>query len=256
MKAQNLDTKSVEFLVNTTNGLNNAIYNDTSGTLSDESSIFTVNGSKNNAIYANAGTTKTKNTTFNINGSTLNNGILANAGTAVEVKNDSYTQNFTLGSGLTESNGIYINAGTLKVDKVGFLVNGAAADLDKNNAIFIKAAGGQGDITNSHFFIYGDESNGILAEANSSDKLNVTDSSFTVGNGSGTPTGTQKRNNGVYTKRELNSTRTSYTVNGTTSNGIYADGETAGKKFTVDGGTFTINGSYNNGIINKSHATG
>ena len=89
VKNKNLDTKSVQFLVNTTNGLNNAIYNDTSGTLSDESSVFTVNGSKNNAIYANAGTTKTKNTTFNINGSTLNNGIHANAGTAVEVKNDS-----------------------------------------------------------------------------------------------------------------------------------------------------------------------
>ena len=259
VKAQNLDTKSVEFLVNTTNGLNNAIYNETTGTLSDEDSDFTVNGSKNNAIYTKAGTVKTKNTTFKINGTTLNNGIHAATGsTAVEVKNDNYTQNFTLGSGLTESNGIYVNAGTLKVEKVGFLVNGANADLDKNNAIYIDAAGGQADITDdSRFFIYGDESNGILAAASSSNKvLNVTDSSFTVGNGSGTPTGTQKRNNGVYTKRELNSTRTSYTVNGTNSNGIYADGEGSGKKFTVNGGTFTINGSYNNGIINKSHIAG
>ena len=230
------------------------IFADTGNTsVEDEGSTFTLGGNNNNAIYAKAGNVKTTGTNITIGGTTKNNGIFADTGTTkTEVNGPSST--ITVSTGVTESNGIYVNAGTLDVDDVTFNVNvgrtGGAA-YDKNAAIRLTTTGGVSNVNNARITVHGTDSAGIWADAKS-DKLTVSNSNIVIGNGAPLATN-QYRNNGIYRdNRPLDSLNTSYTINGTSSNGVYSKD---GKDVTFNGGTMTINGSYNNGYIDRGTGT-
>ena len=231
------------------------IYADSgSANVEDTDSVFNITaGNNNNALYAKAGNVKTTGTDITIGGTTKNNGIFADTGTTSTTVNGP-NSTIAVSNGVTESNGIYVHAGKLDVDNVTFNVNvgrtGGAAN-DKNAAIRLTTTGGVANVNRAEITVHGTDSAGIWAEAKA-DKLTVSNSNITIGNDAAGATN-QYRNNGIYRDgRPLDSTNTSYTINGSYSNGVYSTG---GQNVTFDGGTMTINGSYNNGYIDKGTAT-
>ena len=250
-------TKSATFKIESTTKGNGIFADGNNAKVEDEGSTFTITGNNNNnGIYATKGDVTTKDTKFVIGGTTKNNGIVAtaNVGTTTVTGTGSNTSKFTINTGVTESNGIYIDKGKLDVDNVTFSINegrtGGAAN-DKNAAIRLTTAAGVANVNRAGITVHGTDSAGIWAEAKS-DKLTVSNSDITIGNGAAGATN-QYRNNGIYRDgRPLDSTNTSYTINGYWSNGVYSTGS---KDVTFDGGTMTINGSNNNGYIDKGTGT-
>ena len=250
-------TKSATFKIESTTKGNGIFADGNNAKVEDEGSTFTITGNNNNnGIYATKGDVTTKDTKFVIGGTTKNNGIVAtaNVGTTTVTGTGSNTSKFTINTGVTESNGIYIDKGKLDVDNVTFSINegrtGGPAG-DKNTAIRLTNKADQDATVNrAYITVHGTDSAGIWSSPHSSAKLNVTNSSITVGNGAGT---NNYNNNGIYSEnRELISTNTSYTINGYWSNGVFATGS---KDVTFNGGTMNINGSGNNGYIDKSTGT-
>jgi len=253
-KSQDTKTNNVTFTISSSTKGTGIFADSSSANVQDTDSIFNItSGNNNNAIYAKAGDVKTTGTDITIGGTTKNNGIFADTGiTSTKVNGPDST--ITINQGITESNGIYVNAGTLDVDDVTFNVNigrtGGAAN-DKNAAIRLTTTGGVSNVNNARITVHGTDSAGIWADAKS-DKLTVSNSNIVIGNGAPLATN-QYRNNGVYrNNRPLDSLNTSYTINGTSSNGVYSTG---GQDVTFNGGTMTINGSNNNGYIDKGTGT-
>ena len=250
----------------------------TGGSATTNGATFTVSGTKAHGINSNAGTAvETNGGWFNITGPEAT-GIYAKAGT-VESKGTNYTigvnkgigiystsnvsqttvkgpnSTITINNGITGSNGLYIDKGKLEVDNVTFSVNslrsGGAAN-DKNAAIRLTAQADDADVkNNTSITVHGTDSAGIWAEAASGKTLNVSNTSFYIGNGA---TGANNyRNNGIYIDgRKLVATNTYYTINGSSSNGVYKSGS---EDLILNGGSMTINGSYNNGYIDKGTGT-
>ena len=213
---------------------------------------FTMSNTETNGIYAEAGTVESVGTNYTIN-SNKSNGINSTSGVSTTTVNGP-SSTITIGNSVTLSNGLFIDKGALNVDNVTFKVNengnGGTTD-DKNTAINLTAnADADSTVKNSRITVDGRGSDGIWADAQSGKKLNVIDTSFSIGSGTGTG---QTRNNGIYIDgRELVATRTYYTIGGSSSNGIYKTGL---EDLTIDGGRMTINGSYNNGYIDKGTGT-
>ncbi len=213
---------------------------------------FNITGPEATGIYAKAGTVESKGTNYTI-GVNKGIGIYSTSGvTSTTVNGPSST--ITINNGVTESNGLYIDKGTLDVDNVTFNVNigrTGGAGNDKNAAIRLTTAAGVANVNRAGITVHGTDSAGIWAEAKS-DKLTVSNSNITIGNDAAGATN-QYRNNGVYRdNRPLDSLNTSYTINGVSSNGVYSKD---GQDVTFNGGSMTINGSYNNGYIDKGTGT-
>ena len=217
---------------------------------------FTVHGNKSNGVVLAGGTLDMTNTnTFGVSGSE-NNGLLLSGGTLtsdgteitisgnknIGVNNQSGTPTLnngfiTISAGTTNSNGVYTNANTLTTNRVAFTVNGSNSTTeDKNAAIFAGSSSTKVSDTSSTFTITGTGNNGIYA---SGGDVETTGTGFNV-NG-------YWKNNGIFAKasgKTVSVTNGFFNVTGTESNGIRGD---EGKIITT-GVTFTVNGSSVNGI--------
>ena len=227
-----------------TNGITNA------GDVKSYGDIFNMNTDDTNGIIGTDGDIYTEGTTFNIAANVKkSNGINNQNGNTVKVKNANTTlvNRFILGSGVTESNGIYTKKGDTNVNDIGFVINSGGTTNDRNNGIFIdSSASGTHAIDHSQFDIDGTHSNGILAKDGT---VNVTGTNGrSVFNVSG------DYNNGIRLEAATVSdiSGTNFNVSGTNSNGVFAN--TTGN-LTLGSGSTTITGSGNNGLIVRDNGT-